>query len=804
MKSNQLMLLLTLLAALPARPEVITWTNTSSGWWVVGANWSPNRAPSTNDIAAITSAGTYTVSLFQPTTIAGLVLGGDSGTQTLSTAEQVLTLEGHGSVGPHGLLRLALGALSGTGPLDVAGTFVWDGGTIDTNTAITIAPTGQMLIGPGANYPRILHGCVTNAGTILWKPSAGLYMGGRLHNLSGGLFESQWSPPIEKYGPNARIINDGVFRKSVDVGGMNCSVPMTSSGIVEVQTGALALGSGSVFHDGCQFLGAGTTRLDDGTNTLSGTLVSSNLVLNGASLAGTGVFSGTLKWSGGTVDGALTVATNGYVDMSSGSEFGKLLRGSLTNHGLMTWRPLGPLVIAGCLHNAADGTFDIQAPNRDLSRGSASAVIVNEGVFRKSAGTGGHACEVPLVNQGTVDTQVGALGLAGGSVFHDGCQFTGAGETRCDAGTNVLLGSVNSENLVLNGATLTGAGTLHGRMQWRAGTMEAEVLVATNAWLDIGSGGEFAKYLLGRLTNAGLITWKPTGTLALLTTLHNAPTGIFDVQDPNRDLLPLSVGATILNQGIFRKSGSGSRACSVSFTNHGTVEALGGTLGFDGGYANPTGTIRLAGGTFRLPQTLELAGGLLTGWGTVWADVTNTATVRPACSNGVLTILGNYAQGLGGRLEFELAGNTPGTNQSRLNITGAARLRGSLGVQWGGGYVPSPGTDFPVMAFASREGEFCCYDNLFLLGQGLRLEPVYGATDLTLSTVAAPEPTTIPLRVTVDSDALVCWPVEFAGHDLHWSTNLSQTNWTLLPGVTNRWLESPPLAPQKFFRLHQP
>jgi hypothetical protein len=84
------------------------------------------------------------------------------------------------------------------------------------------------------------------------------------------------------------------------------------------------------------------------------------------------------------------------------------------------------------------------------------------------------------------------------------------------------------------------------------------------------------------------------------------------------------------------------------------------------------------------------------------------------------------------------------------------------------------------------------------------LTPVYGATNFTLATVAAPEPTNVPLHVAVDGRALVCWPVEFPGYELLWSTNLGQTNWTLLAGVTNRWLEAPPLPPEKFYRLHKP
>ncbi|HKI69270.1 MAG TPA: hypothetical protein VKA67_06765, partial [Verrucomicrobiae bacterium] len=91
-----------------------------------------------------------------------------------------------------------------------------------------------------------------------------------------------------------------------------------------------------------------------------------------------------------------------------------------------------------------------------------------------------------------------------------------------------------------------------------------------------------------------------------------------------------------------------------------------------------------------------------------------------------------------------------------------------------------------------------------LLGRGRRLTPTYAPTSLMLSTVAAPEPTEVPLSLTVkDGSALVAWPLEFTGYDLYWSTNLSQTNWMLVSGITNRYLESPPLVPEKFFQLHK-
>ena len=136
--------------------------------------------------------------------------------------------------------------------------------------------------------------------------------------------------------------------------------------------------------------------------------------------------------------------------------------------------------------------------------------------------------------------------------------------------------------------------------------------------------------------------------------------------------------------------------------------------------------------------------------------------------------------------------------------TGAARLRGSIGVRWADGYLPAAGTDFSVMTWASSTGEFCCFDNFIQLGQGRQLTPVYSANGLTLATIAAAEPTAVPLRVAVDGGVLVCWPVEFPGYELEWCTNVSESQWTVVSGVTNHWLEPPRLATEKYFRLRKP
>jgi hypothetical protein len=617
---------------------VITWTNSSNGNWSGAANWSPNQVPSTNDIAAITNAGTYTVTLNTDSAIAGLLVGGSSGTQSVATAGNTLTLNGAGDVSLNGRVLLSGGALSGTNQIKLAGAMTWEAGAIDTNAAVTVAASGVVTLASSGNHAKYLHG-------------------------------------------------------------------------------------------------------------------------------------------------------------------------SLTNSGLITWRMYGNFGIGGTLHNRAGALFDAQVTNRFIISQGDSALIANDGIFRKSTGSGDLTCSVPLHNSGTVDTMVGTLTFTGGSVLQTGSTFIGAGQTRLGAGSHTLNGDLQAMNLVLYGATVAGAARLNGRVTWAEGTIAngAAITVAAGSHLLMSSTGNDVKHLHGSLTNAGHITFSPYGSLNIGGILHNLAGALFDVQTTYNGISQANSTAVIINDGVFRRSSTSTIvACAVPIINNGTVEALAGTLAITDAFSNPQGTISLAGGTITLSQPLVLAGGLLTGWGTLNADVTNGACIWPSCSNGVLTINGKCAQLLGGHMEFELAGNEPGTNQSRLNITGAATLRGTVGVRWADGYLPAPGTNFSVLAFASRQGEFCCFDNLLLLGQGRRLTPGYGATSFTLATIAAPEPTTVPLRVTVDDGALVCWPVEFPGCELYWSTNLSQTNWTVIAGATNRWLESAPLAREKFFRLHKP
>jgi hypothetical protein len=283
----------------------------------------------------------------------------------------------------------------------------------------------------------------------------------------------------------------------------------------------------------------------------------------------------------------------------------------------------------------------------------------------------------------------------------------------------------------------------------------------------------------------------------------NLPGAAFELQNDST-LVGVS-GATFYNQGQFSKlAGSGTNTVSAPFPNSGTVEVDTGTVHFSGTYTHSEGVISLAGGTFSTLQGVSLNSGRLQGWGTVRASVTNAATVSLASSNGLLRIVGDYTQLLGGALELGLGGTSPGTNSSWLNVTGKATLNGSILVTAADGYLPEVGDSFQVITCASRTNDFRCFSGFLLLGHDRRLETVYTPTNLTLRTVAAPDPTGPSLSIIKEETALVCWPAEFLGYVLQSSTNLALTNWANVPVTeTNRVFVQPTLS-EEYFRMIKP
>jgi hypothetical protein len=452
----------------------IQWTNTSGGHWSVATNWSPAQVPGPLDTAAISASGTYTVTLDADASIAGLAVGGASGTQTFAVNVNVLTLNGASVVSSNGRFQLSGGTLEGTNTL--AGTMSWTGGTIGSNAVVTVGSNAVLAVTGSSS--KTLAGTLRNSGTVLWQ-SPGVYgrdaygylaVGpGMIHNLPDGDLDLQTDSVFVGAVEGAALVNEGVLRKSGGTGiftvGAGWGMVLTNRGSVDVQTGKLELqgggfGSGSfnvatnaevVFASGYTgtvgtvLRGCGWYGFKGGASMFAGELsvacvwvsgystklegsltVRDRMSLDDGTWLGANRVEGTMGWTGGTIgsNAVVTVRSNAVLAVTGSSS--KTLAGTLRNSGTVLWQSPGVYgrdaygylaVGPGMIHNLPDGDLDLQTDSVFVGAVEGAA-LVNEGVLRKSGGTGiftvGAGWGMVLTNRGSVDVQSGTLQLLSG------------------------------------------------------------------------------------------------------------------------------------------------------------------------------------------------------------------------------------------------------------------------------------------------------------------------------------------------------------------------------------------------------
>jgi hypothetical protein len=276
--------------------------------------------------------------------------------------------------------------------------------------------------------------------------------------------------------PPASFINSGTLRKSVGGGtgqmgdaSTDYNIQFSNAGQVVVQSGTLNFYGGGPISGGYQaaagmvigfesgdwvaagplISGQGQVRVDGTTLTLptavvpglvvaGGTLMLgpgfqggsiTNLTLSGLTLLVTNQVTGVLNWQGGTLSGALTVASNGLFNITSVT----YLSGVLTNWGTVAWSGgYFQLLNGSVVQNL--GLWDMQG-NLQLDRawGSPPASFINSGTLRKSVGGGtgqmGDAStdyNIQFSNAGQVVVQSGTLNFYGGGPM-SGSYIAGSG-----------------------------------------------------------------------------------------------------------------------------------------------------------------------------------------------------------------------------------------------------------------------------------------------------------------------------------------------------------------------------------------
>jgi hypothetical protein len=538
----------------------------------------------------------------------------------------------------------------------------------------------------------------------------------------------------------------------------------------------------------------GSTLANGGTADFMSDVTLGALTLSAGSLTGPGTVTvnGVLTWTGGTMSGPGRTVANGGLVMSGGNPKTLDTR-TLDNAGMATWTGTGSVtsVNDATWNNLAGAMFDLR---NDGSFGATT--FNNAGTLRKLASIGTTRVSVAFYNTGTVQVQTGVLSLGGegvssggfsvaagaflefssGSndttVLAPGSSVTGPGDVRFSSGTVYVFGVYNITGPTeLAGGTaefVTGAstgtlalsnnGTLQafgdvavaGRFDWISGTLRGpgRIILAQGP---TAISGSVPKVLDGcTIDNAGTATW--TGADLSVgdgAVWNNLAGSTFDARG---DLNFHAADSTLMafnNAGTFRKSlGTNQTFVGVVFNNNGgTINVQIGTLSFAGDYTQNRGdTILAAGATLAAGGTVNILDGTLTGSGTVFSNVVSSGAINPGGtgSAGTLTVRGNYTQTDRGTLNIEIGGTAPGTGYDQLVVTGQVTLGGTLTVSLIQGFVPTIDNRFQILIFGSRSGDFAVENGLDP-GGGLRLDPRYDATSLTLATtggnVVAPQVT---------------------------------------------------------------
>ncbi len=216
---------------------VIEWIASGSGDWSDGANWSGGTAPGTDDIAVLTTAGDYTVTLTGDVAVKGLVLGNETGTQALATQSFQLTFESGGLLG---------GAeLSLDGEVRVLTDLAWSGGSMIGSGTVEIESGAEINV---IGNPLELVANLNNNGAITLRAGSTLRVNSLLDNNTGGLIDLQ-GDAILSVQNNGNLHSTGMVQKSEgddEAAILTSSAEFTSTGTLAVDAGSLWLAGGSL------------------------------------------------------------------------------------------------------------------------------------------------------------------------------------------------------------------------------------------------------------------------------------------------------------------------------------------------------------------------------------------------------------------------------------------------------------------------------------------------------------------------------------------------------------------------------
>ncbi len=613
----------------------------------------------------IEATGGSTIQLMGNVAIQGGTLTTDSGHGSVieTVSGSSTTLDGS-----------TLGALTNSGAFVVSNnSTAYLNGTIDNTGSITVKGDGHYT------YMQLIGDTtLTGAGTVTLANS-----GNPLNYIYGSYTLTnqqtiQGSGTIDTNG----LVNSGTILSngsglSISPG----SAGFTNHGILEVASGSSMVVSAGTFTNF-----AGNT-LTGGTYNIGGTLQidqlgysggeiktnAANIILNGAS-------SSFVDSNGSNALSALnTNAAGSSFTIEGGRNF--TTAGNFTNNGTLNIASSNSkFVVASSLTNFAGttltgGTYDVTGTLQFTGANivTNAATIALNGTSSQITDQHGNNALVNFASNATGSS----FSISGGRNFTTAGNFTNNGTLAVASSTSKFTVNGNLSNYSSTSETLTG-GTynLSGILQFNGANIE------TNAATIV-------------LNGTGSQIEDQHGVNGLTHFATNASTGSFTLQG----------GQTFTTAGAFTNKGLFTVGSGSAFTVGGTGTS----------FTQLSGTTT-DNGTLAVSSTgnLSFQAGSLFGTGTVTGKISSSGTVTPgdsSTSTGVLTDSGAYTQATGGKLDIDIGGTTVGTKYDQLKTT-TSSLNGTLNISLINGFVPTVGSQFQIVTFASKTGTFATVNGL--------------------------------------------------------------------------------------------
>jgi hypothetical protein len=359
-------------AARPAHAQTCTteWVSPTDGDWSDGTNWTAG-VPDSSDVACITLPGDYTVTAFFSfirVRIAGLVVGGASGTQTL-LAEADIGVFGDAFVRPNGRVE----TIDAPGPsgsrFDVDGTLLVEGTLVHRagGTALMQGTAGTLDVAPGGQL------LLAEAGAIVGNAGSLLRIRGLFEGSCGGGAACVIDSPLEVEGATIRMLSGTAqFRAGGTIDGVDLDVP-AGAGVLFTGGGTRRFVlEGTVAGDPEGFVSWFSVEVaagpDDATLALGGTGflmtnqsgVGTILTSAGGAFLNTGLvvvpntFSG-LSGSVLTNEGVMRIADAGFFEVFNGALLRNAPGGLLELTDNVTIRGNGRIENAGLIVRSGGG-----------------------------------------------------------------------------------------------------------------------------------------------------------------------------------------------------------------------------------------------------------------------------------------------------------------------------------------------------------------------------------------------------------------------------------------------------------------